>query len=78
MDHLVRGAAEDEPGQVTPASRAHDDRANVVGLGVVDDLAGGVAVQGVLNLPARLDPAWVSSATAASTLTWASSAVSVT
>src|SRR5215831_11559509 len=47
VDHLVRRAAQDQPGQVTPAPRAHDDGADVLGLGLGDDLAGRVAVDRV-------------------------------
>src|SRR5260370_2387861 len=57
VDYLVRGAAEEEPGQVTPAPRAHDDETDVVGLGVLDDLAGGVAVHRVPHHALRLAPA---------------------
>ena len=41
VNHLVRGAAQDQPGQVAAAPRAHDDHADVEVLGVLDDLAGG-------------------------------------
>jgi hypothetical protein len=54
VDHLVRGAAEDEADQVAPASRAHDDGTDIVGLGVVDDLAGGVAYSVFFTSPCAL------------------------
>src|SRR5215470_13317527 len=38
VDHLVRGAAEDGPGEVAPAAGAHDDDVGVVLLGVREDL----------------------------------------
>src|SRR5579864_3843929 len=58
VDHLVRGAAQDQPGQVTAATRAHDDGADLLGPGLRDDLAGGVAVDRVphdaVRVPASL------------------------
>jgi hypothetical protein len=37
VGHLVRGAAKEQAGQVAVAPRAHDDGADVVGLGILDD-----------------------------------------
>src|SRR5436309_3275957 len=54
VDHLVRGAAEDGPGQVAPAAGAHHDHVHVVLRGVLHDLAGGVAEGGVPDLPVGL------------------------
>src|SRR6266704_7149505 len=54
MDDLVRRAAQDQAGQVTPAARAHHDDVDAVLDRVVDDLPPGVAEQGVPDLAVRV------------------------
>src|SRR5712692_946647 len=56
VDHLVRGASEYQPGEIAPATRAHDDDARVMLLGVLDDLAGGVPEDRVPHLAVGIDP----------------------
>src|SRR5262249_6880020 len=64
VDHLVRGAAEDGPGEVASAPGAHDDDVGVVLLGVREDLtrrvpeAGRPYVSFSVNarLPQSVDP----------------------
>src|SRR5579862_3817212 len=56
VDHLVRGAAEDEPGQVAPAPAAHHDDAHVVLLRQFDDLRGGAPERDVCDLGVGGDP----------------------
>jgi hypothetical protein len=55
VDDLVRGAADDKPGQVAAATRAHHDDSAVKLDGVSDDLAGGVTVHGVLHHAMRIE-----------------------
>src|SRR6266700_4065184 len=56
VDHLVRGAAENESGQVAPAARSEEDDADVQCLGVIDDLTAGIAENRIPHHAMRLDP----------------------
>src|ERR1022692_1383837 len=56
MEDLVRGAAENEPGEIAASPRPHDDDADVVLDRVSDDLAGGVPENRVPYLAAGRDP----------------------
>jgi hypothetical protein len=56
VDDLVRGAAEDQAGQIAAAAAAHDDDIHIVFPGRADDLPGGVTEHGVPGEAVRLDP----------------------
>jgi hypothetical protein len=55
VNHLVGGAAEQQPSQVTTAMRPHHDRPGPVCLGAGDNLAGGVPEQRVPDVGTRLN-----------------------
>jgi hypothetical protein len=55
VDHFVCGAAKDKTGEIASASAAHHDDIDVVLLGVVDNLTGGVAINSVPHLTVGFD-----------------------
>src|SRR6516164_9706835 len=56
VNDLVRGTAQQQPGDVAAAARAQHDDAGADLPGVVDDLAGGVPENSVPDLAVRLYP----------------------
>src|SRR5258706_11198975 len=55
VDHLVRRAAQNQPGKVTPPARTHHDDTHVVLVRSVDDVAGRVPEHGVIDYSVSLD-----------------------